>query len=585
MLATDQILNKGRYRIINSVCQDDAGATYDAYDTVSDTRVVLRETVGKFGKVATPSQVTAFNEAFANGAEVLTGINHESLVTVQNYFSEIDRQYLVLDSDGGSDLTKFLNGNGSRPGLAQVLSWSEQLLSALSHLHKLSPPVFHRDIRPENIKLIEDGRIKLIMTGVGTSHPSAADTLTSNRTVSNTSFHYRPLEQLWAGLDSTSQRVILNDYEDRAEAVLLRPFDSRSELYSFAASLYHVLTGTLPFDALDRSIAVHEGKPDPLLSPSDLDANIPHEISKIFLTAMAIRRESRFVSATILLQVLRSAAVRVSERGTEEAKTTSVSMPLADSTETVINAAAPLTEVRHDEVTANTDQQLHEPETTGDQSARVHIEQEAAISGSAQPVEEENPLDFDKAPFAVNDMDDEVVLELEPSAPTPGRTDFLDESDPVEPLSADPFETTYAEEDVWRELLNDDVPSSPSIGLKIPAMAVAAVLLVAGIVGAWKVLSVSEPQPSHIEQQLATPVGDGSRTPVGETNQSPDHQSFAESEPSTMTSATEPVSGDESAKHVQQIARQEKVKKPAVTAAKTPLPKKKVTIDDLIKDN
>ena len=64
MLANDQVLNKGRYRIVNTFGQNDSGGMYEAYDTVSNTNVVLKETIGSLGKVTTSSQMEAINSAF-----------------------------------------------------------------------------------------------------------------------------------------------------------------------------------------------------------------------------------------------------------------------------------------------------------------------------------------------------------------------------------------------------------------------------------------------------------------------------------------------------------------------------------------
>lgn len=315
MLATNQILHKGRYRIINSFCQDETGGMYEAFDTVSNINVVLRENIGKLGKIATSSQMKEINDEFAGGARALKDIKHESLVSVQDYFSELDRQYLVLEAVTGFNLTKFLQPDEHTPSFMDVLSWGDQLLNALEYMHKLAPPVIHRDIRPENIKLTSSLKVKLLTAGVATNPVPGSD-----QTAVDTAFNYRPLEQLWVDLDPTSQRVILNSYDDKSAGVLLRPLDGRSDLYSVAASLYHIMTGTMPADALDRSIAMLDGKPDPLQKPADLDSSIPPEVSDAFMRAMAIRRENRFDSATIMRQVLKTAVIRVEERKAEEAE-------------------------------------------------------------------------------------------------------------------------------------------------------------------------------------------------------------------------------------------------------------------------
>src|SRR5947208_6373476 len=124
MLGTSQILNKGRYQIINSFSEDATGAMYEAVDTVSNIPVIVRESVGRFGKVATASQISAFNAAFVGEARVLAEIEHESLVSIRDYFSEIDRQYLVLESLTGHDLTKYLEAGAERPALQDVLAWA-----------------------------------------------------------------------------------------------------------------------------------------------------------------------------------------------------------------------------------------------------------------------------------------------------------------------------------------------------------------------------------------------------------------------------------------------------------------------------
>ena len=87
MLTNDQVLGKGRYRIISSYSQDESGGLYEAYDTVSNANVVLRESGGT-GKVMTATQLDELNTAFAGEAKALSEIRHESLLSVQDYFSE-----------------------------------------------------------------------------------------------------------------------------------------------------------------------------------------------------------------------------------------------------------------------------------------------------------------------------------------------------------------------------------------------------------------------------------------------------------------------------------------------------------------
>jgi len=324
MLGTSQTLKQGRYQILSSFSQHASGALYEALDTVDNRPVMLRESVGKFGKVATPGQIEAFNAAFAGEAKVLADIKHDAVVTVHDHFSEIGRQYLVLEPVAGRSLAKYLEEGAEPPAVNDVLSWAEQLLSGLEYIHRFSPPIIHCDIRPENLTLTSDLKLKLLTTRVSSeTRPNAG----AKDPTEDPAFCYKPLELLWPDLGQVTQRLILNSYDETAADVLLSPVDARSDLYSAAAALYHVLTGVAPWDALERASAVLDSKPDPLKRLADLVPNVPTEVSDAFMKAMSLRREDRFDSAVIMRQVLRTAVVRAQERATVAANKPAMSIP------------------------------------------------------------------------------------------------------------------------------------------------------------------------------------------------------------------------------------------------------------------
>ncbi|MGH9949165.1 MAG: protein kinase domain-containing protein [Pyrinomonadaceae bacterium] len=307
MLTSNQILQKGRYRVIEQFSHFGDSGLYEAYDTVNNSKVVIKENAGVSGKVVTQSQREGIDAAFFGVAKVLTKIRHESLVGVRGYFSEIGSQYLVLEPSAGCDLNKFLDADEPRPDVSVVLGWANQLLGALQYLHKLSPPVFHCSIRPDNIWFANDKTAKLVMADIGKSPFPGSFRNHAAQQNDGTGDHYTPLEQLWPELDHVSQNQLIKDYDERSERVLLTKPDARSDIYSLGACLYHVMTGVLPPDALERSIAVHEGNPDPLKKPSDVNPAVPADISLALLKAMEIRRELRFYSAAVMSKVLHSA--------------------------------------------------------------------------------------------------------------------------------------------------------------------------------------------------------------------------------------------------------------------------------------
>lgn len=319
MPATTELLQEGRYRIENHHPQNGDGHVYEAYDTVRNTRVVVKEIVVRMNKVTTLSQQETMKLAFANQAKLLTEIKHDSLLHVHDFFSEIGRQYLVMESISGDDLASLLEKNGKGFSYREVAGWADQLLDALNYLHHYSPPILHRNIRPRNVKLAADGRVKLVAFGLADGSNTQISTNFGDDTRDGAALNYSPLEQLWDGLDAASQKVITNSYDDRSERTLKEPADARTDIYSLGATLYHLLTNTQPIDPLERSIDILEGKADPLKAPNKVSSAIPVEISDVVMRAMEIKRENRFDSAVIMRQVIKTALVRIQERDAEEA--------------------------------------------------------------------------------------------------------------------------------------------------------------------------------------------------------------------------------------------------------------------------
>jgi serine/threonine protein kinase len=287
MLSSNQVLNQGRYRVINQFGRLESESLYEAYDTFSETKVVLRETVGNLGKVATAAQLENFKTAFAADAKRLAEVEHPSLLKVRDYFSEIDRQYLVLESCESTDLADLVENSEKPLALSDVLRWSNQLLEGLAHLHSKSPVIIHQRVCPQNIRLTSNFTVKLLLTG----SDAAETTADADQT-------YRSLEQLWLTLDSASQKMIANSFGERSEEVLRQAPDARTDVYSAGATIYFLLTRTVPENALNRYMETLDGNDDPLLSPSALDPAIPDEISDVVMKAMELKREYRYENAS-----------------------------------------------------------------------------------------------------------------------------------------------------------------------------------------------------------------------------------------------------------------------------------------------
>lgn len=273
------------------------GAVYEAYDNVFDTTIALKEILIDLTKITTAKQQQLVRHAFEREAKILALVKHEAFPHVRDYFIEVDRQYLVMELVDGEDLGSLLERRQSAFPLANVLHWSTQLLDALDYLHTLNPPIIHRDIKPQNLKLTSRGKIKLLDFGIAKGKDSPNEATITNQTFVAATLNYSPLEQILRVLDPTFQEVITQRYDEKSEKILKQAADARSDLYALGATVYHLLTNKLPIDALKRAMEIWQGKPDPLAAPSEVNAEIPREVSAWILRSMELEHENRFTSA------------------------------------------------------------------------------------------------------------------------------------------------------------------------------------------------------------------------------------------------------------------------------------------------
>lgn len=300
MLPMNELLQEGRYLITRQIGQNDVGSIYEGLDNIFDKKVFINQ--------------CAYNgrKNLSDEEKLLKELKHEAFLRVTDYFAETNGWFAVMEAEKGDFLSEILKNGDAVFRLSDVLSWTEQLLDGLSYIHLHLPPIIYGDIKPQNIILTSGGKVKFLTSAIlktrssvnGFGKPSA-EALT-----------YSPLEQIWNSLDSASQKVIADSYDETAERILRQPVDARSDVYSLGVLIYQLLTNRFPKNALERSIEILDGNSDPLVSPDNLNAEIPPEISEVILKLLELRRENRFDSAVILRQVLRTAFIRINERET-----------------------------------------------------------------------------------------------------------------------------------------------------------------------------------------------------------------------------------------------------------------------------
>lgn len=273
MLAPDTLIH-GRYRIIRAIGKGGMGAVYEAFDLRLQSPVALKQMVVEGEQLS---------RAFAREAQLLASLRHQALPRVIDHFVDDQGQFLVMEFIPGDDLAALLQKRGAPFPIDQVLSWADTLLDALSYLHSQQPPVIHRDIKPQNMKLTPRGEIILLDFGLAKG-ATAAQTRSMTGSVFGYTPQYAPLEQIKGS-----------------------GTEPRSDLYSLGATLYNLITGTPPPDALTRAAAMVTREPDPLEPAHRLNPGVPHDVSAVLNQALALDPTARFANADAMRRALRHA--------------------------------------------------------------------------------------------------------------------------------------------------------------------------------------------------------------------------------------------------------------------------------------
>ena len=262
-----------RYRIDKQIGQGGMGAVYVATDERFGSVVAIKETLFMDDN---------YRKAIEREARLLNSLKHVALPRVTDHFLEENVQFLVMEYISGEDLHHILETKNQPFPVEQVLTWADQLLDALDFLHNQVNPVIHRDIKPQNLKVTQKGQIILLDFGLAKGNPTDAGHHTAAKSIFGYSRNYASLEQI----QGTGT-------------------DPRSDLYSLAATLYHLLTNRPPEDALTRAMAVLSHQPDPLVPANRIVSAIPAGVAGVLQNALALNAGQRPASAAEMRTMLR----------------------------------------------------------------------------------------------------------------------------------------------------------------------------------------------------------------------------------------------------------------------------------------
>ncbi len=273
-------LLQNRYLIVHLIGKGGMGEVYLAVDQRLGSAVALKRTFF--------SDDEQLGSAFEREARTLARLRHPVLPKVSDHFTESETQYLVMDHISGEDISKRLEANKKPFPLSWVLFWADHLLDALTYLHTHEPPIVHRDIKPQNLKLTDENNIVLLDFGLSKSSGIETRVTSSGSSIVGYTPHYAPMEQI------------------RGTGT-----DARSDIYSLSATLYQILTNTVPADALTRADALISGLEDPIKPLNELNPEVSKSISDIILKGMAISQDKRYGNARDMQKALRDAYSRI----------------------------------------------------------------------------------------------------------------------------------------------------------------------------------------------------------------------------------------------------------------------------------
>lgn len=261
-----------RYKIDRQIGQGGMGAVYIATDARFGSTVAIKETL---------CMDDSFRRSLEREARLLNSLKHSALPRVSDHFEESNGQFLVMEYIPGEDVGSMLETGHAAFTVEQILKWADELLDALEYLHTQDTPVIHRDIKPQNLKVNSRGQIILLDFGLAKGNPTDASHQTAAKSIFGYSRNYASLEQI----QGTGT-------------------DPRSDLYSLAATLYHLLTKQAPEDALTRAMSVLGQRGDPLVPASDVNREVSRGVAGVLAKALDLNADGRPASAAEMRRML-----------------------------------------------------------------------------------------------------------------------------------------------------------------------------------------------------------------------------------------------------------------------------------------
>lgn len=278
MLSKGQKIND-RYEIIKTIGEGGMANVYLAHDTILDRKVAIKVLRGDL------SNDEKFIRRFKREALSVSNLSHPNIVEVYDVGEEDGNYYIVMEYIEGKTLKQLLQKRGALT-LTEVIDIMSQLTDGLAHAHEAY--IIHRDIKPQNIMIEDNGRIKITDFGIAMALNSTQ--LTQTNSVMG-SVHYLPPEQA-NGKGATV----------------------KSDIYSLGILMYELLTGSVPFKG-DTAVEIAlKHMKEKIPSVRKQNPTIPQSVENIILKATAKNPKNRYDSVREMHADLETALEKDNEK-------------------------------------------------------------------------------------------------------------------------------------------------------------------------------------------------------------------------------------------------------------------------------
>ena len=260
------MINKGelidnRYEIIKSIGEGGMANVYLAFDTILEREVAVKVLRGDL------SDDEKFVRRFQREANSASSLRHPNIVEMYDVGEDNGRYFIVMEYISGKTLKSLIKKRGAL-NLNEALDIMLQITSGIACAH--DSYIIHRDIKPQNVMILEDGRVKI--TDFGIAMALNSNELTQTNSVMG-SVHYLPPEQASGGGATV-----------------------KSDIYSIGILMFELLTGKVPFKGDNAvEIAIKHMK-EPIPSVRSINPEIPQSVENIILKACAKNPKNRYNS-------------------------------------------------------------------------------------------------------------------------------------------------------------------------------------------------------------------------------------------------------------------------------------------------